>query len=233
MSANLKAIIKSSDAVVMELGNMPNPIQAMLLMTNKKGSLQSMFSAEDWQFILQFYEKEFGMSESAFIRTYNSFKPFFLFQSLTQAYFGDDAESYDLNIMALARENDIDLIGLETIAEQIGFFDAIPEAEMADLIMESLKSYKTDLADFEKLQTLYSTEKIDELMPLMKEQSPEFAKYEDLFLTDRNKKWVPKLDSLLSDKSCFIAVGAAHLFDENGLISLLKNAGFSVKPIKK
>lgn len=232
-SDNLKSIIKSSDAVIMELAGMPNPIQAMLLMTNKSGTLKDIFTTEQWQIILDFYKKEFDMSETKFINTYNAFKPFFLFQSLTQAYFGNDAESYDLDIMQLTREKDIELIGLETIQQQVGFFDSIPNIEMAKMIIESLKTYKKDLLEFEKLQSFYSEEKIDELLPLMKEQSPEFMKYEDLFLTNRNKNWIPKIKEAIAVKSCFIAVGAAHLFDQEGLISLLKKEGYTVTPIEK
>lgn len=232
-SPNMATCIKQSDAVIMELGSMPNPIQALLLMTIKDGTLKNIFSPSQWQELLKFYQQEFGMSESKFISTYNTFKPFFLFQSLTQAYFEKDAESYDLNIMQTARENNIELIGLETIQQQVGFFDQIPNSEMAKMIMESLKTYQEDLEQFKLLQTFYSEEKIDKLLPLMKEQSPEFLKYEDLFLTDRNKNWIPELKKNLSKKSCFIAVGAAHLFDKNGLISLLKLEGYTVIPIKK
>ena len=232
-SRNIKVIVKSSDAVIMELGGMPNPIQAMLLMTNKKGTLKDIFSTEQWQTILNFYKKEFDMTETKFVKTYNSFKPFFLFQSLTQAYFDKDAESYDLDIMQLTREQNIALIGLETIEEQVGFFDAIPNDEMATMIIESLKTYKEDIAEFEKLQQLYGDEKVDELIPLMKEQSPEFMKYEDLFLNNRNKKWIPIIKEKINSKSCFIAVGAAHLFENNGLIALLKAEGYTIKPIQK
>ncbi|MFK8037176.1 MAG: TraB/GumN family protein [Crocinitomicaceae bacterium] len=230
---NITSCLKQSDAVIMEVAGMPNPIQIMLLMTLKEGNLKSIFSENQWHDLLQFYDKEFGIDESEFVKTYNSFKPFFLFQSMTQAYFEKDAESYDLNIMKIAKENNIDIIGLETIQQQIGFFDQIPNSEMSKMIMESLKTYKEDLKDFETLQVLYSNQKIDEMLPLMKEQSPEFLKYEDLFLKNRNKNWIPELIKNLSNQSCFVAVGAAHLFDEDGLISLLKSEGFTVLPLKK
>jgi len=232
-SSNLKSIIEASDAVIMELGAMPNPIQAMLLMTNKNGTVKDLFSAEEWQIILDFYKKEFNISENHFVKTYNSFKPFFLLQSLTQAYFRADAESYDLNIMQLAKELDKELIGLETLEQQIRFFDTIPDSEMADLIIESILNYEEDKLDFMELEQLYSSENIDKLIPLMKDQSPEFYKYEHIFLTNRNVAWIPKLNTLLSEKTCFIAVGAAHLFDKNGLISLLKQEDYKVLPVKK
>ena len=230
---NLETIILNSDAVIMELDGMPNAIQAIMLLKLKNGTLADYFSPEDWIKLKQFYEKEFGLSESKFLATYNSFKPFFLFQSMTQSFFEGETESYDMNIMDLANKNEIPIIGLETFQDQIGFFDAIPSKEMSNIVMESLESFEKDKLEFKKLQKLYATENIGEMMPLMKEQSPEFLKFEDLFLTNRNKNWIPKLIEAFHSKSCFVAVGAAHLFEENGILNLLRQEGFTIEPIKK
>ena len=133
--------------------------------------------------------------------------------------------------MQITKEEEIPLIGLETIKEQIGFFDMIPQKEMVSLIMDAIKSFEEDKIELVKLQELYQKEAVEELLPLMKEQSPEFMKYEAVFLTNRNKKWIPKLKLELQNKSCFIAVGAAHLFEENGIIEGLKNEGFKLTPV--
>ncbi len=50
-------------------------------------------------------------------------------------------------------------------------------------------------------------------------------------LATRNKEMVTNLVSLLSKKSVFAAVGAAHLPGEEGLISLLRKKGYSVTPV--
>ncbi|MFD1551295.1 hypothetical protein DNU06_12760 [Putridiphycobacter roseus] len=230
---NMKAMILNSDAVIMELDGMPNPIQAILLLKLKTGTLSDYFTPEEWSKIKQFYEKEFGLSESNFLATYENFKPFFLFQSMTQSFFEGETESYDMNIMTLANKNKIPIIGLETFQEQIGFFDSISKDEMSNIVMESLASFEKDKLEFKKLQALYAAQNISEMMPLMKEQSPEFMKFEDLFLTNRNKSWIPKLKTEFESKSCFVAVGAAHLFEKNGLLNLLTQEGFKVTPIHK
>ena len=49
------------------------------------------------------------------------------------------------------------------------------------------------------------------------------------FLDNRNIKWAKKIAKIIKNNSAFIAVGALHLPSENGLIALLKKAGYKVK----
>ena len=42
---------------------------------------------------------------------------------------------------------------------------------------------------------------------------------------------MPKLEKLLSERANTVAVGAAHLFGEHGLIALLRQQGYTVEPI--
>jgi hypothetical protein len=57
------------------------------------------------------------------------------------------------------------------------------------------------------------------------------AKYE--MLDKRNANWVQNLPQIVKEQSAFIAVGAAHLAGDLGVINLLRKAGYTVKPIMK
>ena len=49
------------------------------------------------------------------------------------------------------------------------------------------------------------------------------------FLTDRNERWVPKIEEQLrSGKDVFVVVGAGHLVGTNGVVELLKKKGYTV-----
>ncbi|MEL6561277.1 MAG: TraB/GumN family protein [Bacteroidota bacterium] len=43
---------------------------------------------------------------------------------------------------------------------------------------------------------------------------------------------MPKIGEISAEKSTFYGVGAGHLPGENGVISLLKKAGYQVTPVK-
>lgn len=230
-SSNLRERILGSDAIIMEVGGMPNPVATYQLMMLDSGTVHSYFSPEQLVALLEFMDLEMGVSPQEFDQSYAAMKPFVLMQTITQDYFEPTAKSYDLEIMGLAAEHEIPLIGLETIEEQLGFFDKIPKEKMALMIIESIQKHDEEKAETLKLMEFYAAQKVDKLIPLLQKQSPEFMEFEDLFLYDRNRAWIPTLESEMKNKSCFIAVGAGHLFGEKGVIALLQQKGYTITAI--
>lgn len=54
----------------------------------------------------------------------------------------------------------------------------------------------------------------------------------ELFLKNRNDKWMKSIPELMAKESQFIAVGALHLTGPEGLIFQLKQMGYTITPIK-
>lgn len=231
MSESLIEKIKQSETIIMEVGGMPDPLATMELMMLDTGTVHSYFTKEQMAILLEFMDKKLDTDPETFHAVYGKMKPFFILQAISAAFFSEDAVSYDLNIMGLAKQNNIPLVGLETIEEQLGFFDAIPPTEMADLIMQSVENFEEEKKETQKLMKIYAEQNVAKMIPMMKKQSPEFMKYEDIFLTNRNKNWIPKLKEEFANKHCFVAVGAAHLFGDNGILKLLENEGYTVTAI--
>ncbi len=226
-------IIERSDEIIMEIGGQPNPLEALSMMTLKEGSVEDFFTKDQLSQLVAFMDTKMNIDPIQFHTTFSAMKPFFILQTITQAYFTSSAVSYDMNIMQMAGENDIPLSGFESLEEQLGFFDQIPSEAIADMIMTSVDNFEEEKKETLKLQKLYAKEKVDKLIPMMKNQSPEFMAFEDIFLTNRNKAWIPQIIDKTKSSKCFIAVGAAHLFDTNGVINLLKQEGFTLTAIKK
>lgn len=230
-SNNLTQRIAASEAIIMEMGGMPNPLTTFQAMSLDSGKVHDYFTKDQLIELLAFMDTVMGISPQEFDQTYGAMKPFFILQTLSQNYFDASAKSYDLTIMSLAAEKNIPLIGLETIEEQLGFFDKIPMASMAEMILETIRNQEEEKENTLKLMEFYSKEKVDKLIPLLEKQSVEIMNFEDVFLYNRNKAWVPKIENEIKNKACFVAVGAAHLFGKKGLIELLKEAGYTVTPI--
>lgn len=57
-------------------------------------------------------------------------------------------------------------------------------------------------------------------------------KYADLLLNNRNKDWVEKMPAIMKEKSTLFAVGAGHLGGDQGVITLLKKAGYTVEEVE-
>lgn len=231
MSESLIEKIKNSEAIIMEVGGMPDPLSTLALMSLDSGTVHDFFTKEQMAILLEFMDKKLNTDPETFHTVYGKMKPFFILQAISQGFFSENAVSYDLNIMAIAKQQNIPLIGLETIEEQLGFFDQIPATEMAALIMQSVENFEKEKKETHKLMKIYAEQNVDKMIPMMKKSSPEFMKYEDIFLTNRNKNWIPKLKEEFAAKHCFVAVGAAHLFGENGILELLKKEGYSVTAV--
>ena len=229
MGDSLKKRLEMADALMMEIGDL-NPLAAMGAMQLKEGHVKDFFSPEQYDSILVYVEENASMNREMFDQVYGKMKPFAIMQIITQSQFEGNPESYELTFQTLAKENEKEILGLETINEQLGFFDEIPKEDMAEMIMEAIRDTSED-GTTEKMMQLYSEQKTDELLPFMLESSPEMMEFEELLLTGRNKKWIPLIEEAIQDKMVFIAVGAAHLLGDEGVIELLKKEGYTLTPI--
>jgi len=231
-SEKLEELIKTSDKIIMEIGGEPDPIEAFNLMVLDSGRVEDYFSKEQLTLLIEFMDKQLNTSPKEFRQRYSKMKPFLILQAITQAYFSDKAISYDLNIMQLAKENNKPIEGFETMEQQLSFFEQIPNKDMANLIISSIENFEDEKKETLKLQKLYAKQKVSKLIPLMKKQSPELMEFENIFLNNRNKAWIPKINEFTKKNKCFIAVGAAHLFGEKGVLGLLKKEGYKITPLQ-
>ena len=63
----------------------------------------------------------------------------------------------------------------------------------------------------------------------MKKKAPDLMQS---ISVDRNKKWMNHIPTYIANKSTFIAVGALHLPGKDGLINLLREAGYTVEQVE-
>lgn len=56
----------------------------------------------------------------------------------------------------------------------------------------------------------------------------DFKDYKEWLVATRNRNRIPIIDSMLTKQSIFIAVGAAHLTGEAGLLKLPEKKGYSI-----
>ncbi len=82
------------------------------------------------------------------------------------------------------------------------------------------------------MQRIYKSQNLDSLYILVQQDGGMIQEKEASFLGQRNKNWIPKIENNIKNGQVFIAVGAAHLPGENGVIQLLRNKGYKVTAIK-
>ena len=85
---------------------------------------------------------------------------------------------------------------------------------------------------FNKMVDTYKNQQTDSLVAFVNDKTFSDGENNDALLKNRNLNWVKQLNNILPKNNIFIAVGAAHLFDNDGLIDLLRKEGYTVKPLE-
>ncbi|PSR13855.1 MAG: TraB/GumN family protein [Bacteroidetes bacterium] len=244
-----KAFDKSTRiAFEIDTEDMMNPAAMMGLMSkmymNNDTSLADLLPAEDYQLVADHFD-EIGLPMVFMGRI----KPMFLTVLAGEgmpnakpgaggmgAMMGEGIKSYELELTERAKTQEKPIVGLETAEFQMSLFDSIPYTAQAQMLLEAIKSEQGDSDDatdttMDKMIELYTTQDIVGMQGLMDDDSASgMGGYEDLLLLQRNRNWIPVMQGLMAKETVFFAVGAGHLAGEEGVIALLRKAGYTVEP---
>jgi uncharacterized protein YbaP (TraB family) len=125
--------------------------------------------------------------------------------------------------------------GLETIAEQLGVFEALSLEDQIGLLEATVRETEQLPGLFTALVDAYLAEDLGELMRLgqtLAADDPELdARLRKRLFEDRNRRMFERMQRFLQQGACFVAVGALHLPGDNGLLQQLERAGFEVQRI--
>ncbi|MDC1402932.1 TraB/GumN family protein [Crocinitomicaceae bacterium] len=222
--------ISKADVLYVEIAEMQGQAKAMELSMMKEGRMTDILSKEQRDSVYVYTNTEFGMDSAKFEKLMGKFKPL-VFSQLAFAKLLTSAKSYDLTISALAKENKIPVEGFETLEEQMGFFDSMSDELKIELIMQTVRKNDSNEEEWEKMQNLYLDQNLPELLKVG-EFKGEMSDFMNTTISEnRNVKWVSKLDKEFDKNNLFIAVGAAHLQGDRGLINLLLSKGYVLTPI--
>ncbi|MCO5268842.1 MAG: TraB/GumN family protein [Brumimicrobium sp.] len=232
---SLKEKLLHSELLVMEIGGISEQMKGMNLMMLDSGNLfDDFFSKEQLDTLFQYAQANLGMDETKMRKSLSGMKPFVLLQLLSKNEFGENPESYELTFETLAKQNQIPVDGLETIEEQLGFINNMANDQQVKMIMSTIRGSNNDDSAYNsrKLIEIYLGQNIDEIHDFIAKSDTNSEEFEETFLNKRNANWIKPIQKIIKNKKAFIAVGAGHLGGEKGVIQLLKNAGYTLTPIK-
>ena len=163
----------------------------------------------------------------------HAIKPFFLSSMTLIQFAGCQPVSFEQKLTSMAKQEGIDITGLETVGEQMGFIEDIPMKMQKKMLLENLQHYDSSRVMFHKMMDCYLREDLPGLNAISQESfvDEEYVDFRENLLISRNKDWVPKIEQVVREKACFIAVGAAHLPGREGVIDLLRKKGYRVEPV--
>lgn len=131
----------------------------------------------------------------------------------------------------------IPVYGLESVDEQIAALSAAPEDEQLILLDAVLTLNQGIDAIFEDLKQLYLAEDLAGMQRMGRQMTggaPQHLidKYFDGLVRDRNRRMADRMAERLAEGNALIAVGALHLFGDDGVLGLLAARGYTVTRVE-
>lgn len=150
----------------------------------------------------------------------------FNMQEQLDSYFQKEARAKGKNVLAF-----------ETMNQQLDIlFSGTPIRRQAELLLCLIDNIKEMSQQALQLTAYYNHQKLDAMYQLSQKKDgthcDSYQSEEDALIKNRNKNWMKTIPSMIKENSSFIVVGALHLAGPDGLIALLKKAGYTVTPVK-
>ena len=230
LSDTLKACLKQTDRLTLEIDmDDPGLMMAMARSMSMSGGnqLKQLLDSTDYSRLNRYFKDSVGMNIAPFERA----KPFMLMSILLNRVLACQPQSYELALMGLAKKQNSEVLGLETVEEQMAVFDSIPYAAQANMLITLMDSLPQARREFGKMVEVYKQKNLSGLYALTMESEFEMENQQEILLSDRNKRWIPIIQKQVAEAPTFVAVGAAHLGGEQGVIALLRQAGYRVSPV--
>lgn len=140
-----------------------------------------------------------------------------------------DFKMYEMELLQTAAAAEKKMGGLETAAEQM---EILGKSLGINAVFEMLSDLKKDgFKSTKEMVALYTNQDVQGLYDYMKKSSYMTDEVYNEMLTKRNHNWINEMPELMKNQSVFFAVGAAHLSGNNGVLKLLKDNGYTVKPV--
>lgn len=140
----------------------------------------------------------------------------------------------DLMLHSRAHRQEKEIAGLESVDEQLAFFRGLDEHEEIALLKASLASRDDRESAMEELIGAYLERRPERLLSLSERQLAELPealgkRFHREIISERNRVMAERLETHLEEGGAFVAVGALHLYGEDGLVELLGQRGYTVE----
>lgn len=171
---------------------------------------------------------EAGLSEDGF----RDIESWAVALALAQAFaFGEGENGVDLALIEKAGSRR--LVELEGYEEQLAIFDRLPTMEQIDMLEIVSEEARHAPQEGRRQALAWRAGDVAALERAMEGGLLADPELREALFSRRNRDWAGRIDALLRGGSApFVAVGAAHMLGEDGLIALLEARGYRIRRIQ-
>jgi uncharacterized protein YbaP (TraB family) len=232
ISDKVSHALDESGQVVMELDfDDPSVMQTLQqkMMYRNGTTAKDYLDEKEYKIVSDFFRDSMKMP----FERLQAIKPFFLSSMSMIHFLGCQPAGFEKVLTSKAKKKNMEVKGLETPEEQLSFIENIPMEKQKTMLVENIKNYKESKKMFDKMVNHYLNEELEGINEIIDQyMSKDYAQMQQNLLIQRNKNWIPEIKEMMQAKASLIAVGAGHLPGKEGLIDLLRKAGYTVVAVK-
>ncbi|MCB0794376.1 MAG: TraB/GumN family protein [Flavobacteriales bacterium] len=190
-------------------------------------TLADLFSRKDQALVQRALEHELGPLSSMTSRM----KPFWVIAMLSESSMRkDSSEVLDDHLQRSALAMGKEVLGLETLQEQLAAIDRIPLKQQARMLLDMVRHdlYRSAM---DRMLDSYAAQDLRGVMEAADAEGVP-GRRDRAMRVERNRTMAHRMDSLMhTGRPMFFAVGAAHLPGKDGLMEMLRERGWMVRPV--
>ena len=224
----IRQIIKQCDVFIAEynLDDANSPEFMTMLQMPEGKHLKDVLPEKKYYKLKKQLIKSFGLD----LDMVGYFKPMVIENMLTELIFKNDYEyPMDVVLWNFAKEQGLELMGAEKTDGQIEIMRKLSLNHQLKSLLEIGKNHSKFRKKIKKLVSYYENQNLRELH---KGSLKTLGNLKRILVYDRNIRIVDTISRQAKQKRVFAAIGAGHLNGEKGVLRLLKQQGFLVKPVR-
>lgn len=170
------------------------------------------------------------------IEQFERFKPWLLAITMDmlelQKLGFDQSNGVDKYFYEKAKKAGKKVDGFETAEYQLRLLSDMSAAIQETLLLQTMKELDEVQKEMTAIVEAWKSGDADALDTILLKSFKDYPGVNKMLIVDRNKNWLPKIESLIGKKeNVMIIVGAAHLVGKDGIIALLKQRGYQVEQL--
>lgn len=196
-------------------------------------SLESQIGKDAWARV-----KLWAASRNVASSSLNRSRPWFVSLIITATEYAALGAKPQLGVdqyfEARAKRDEKPAEGLETVEFQLQLFAKLTHAQQEEMLEQTLAEVATLPKEYDEMIEAWKKGDLKTLHEMLFREAEKFPELMDIFLFSRNQAWMDRLDALLKKgEKAMLLVGTGHFAADKGLIQLLRNRGYTVRPYRE
>ncbi len=239
LPAMIDVAYEDAEVLVMEIDmDDIDPIQAQTLVSSlgvlgEGSSLEELMGASAWQEALAAAE-----AIDIPLDLLNSSEPWLaaitVEQMLLMRIGFNPSMGVEMHLVQRAATDNKDILGLETVEEQLRFLDNLSAEAQREMLLQALLESADIEALMDELIDAWRNGDLEFMEDTILADMQQYTELHEVIVVERNRRWIAAINEYMThDDDYLIIVGALHLVGDDGVPSLLRQQGTRIRQLPK